>query len=172
MSDGVIVQGWTVFKSFVAIAYCTFLCGDSMSTVMPIKVALAEQSVTSTFVVERRAGYKFALLFVWKADSAGMKQQRELWEGRYQRKGVHLPIHLRILKDNEIFFDETINTTGVDSGKAIDLNGQSRSVGVRTIKNFALAPGHYTMEINTVTSADAFSEEECYVSFANYDPKI
>lgn len=172
MSDGLFVQGWTVFKAFIALAYCSFAYADSMSTVTPIQVALADQSVTSAFVVERPSGYTFALLFAWKADYPGIKRQRDLWQGRYQRKGVSLPIHLRILKDGEVFFDETITTTGVDAGEAIDVNGQSRSVGVRTIKNYELAPGHYTVEISTVTSVDAFSEEECYVQFATYDPKI
>ncbi|XVN18070.1 hypothetical protein QZH46_22775 [Pseudomonas corrugata] len=99
----VIVQGWTVFKAFIALAYCTFACAGSMSTVMPIKVALADQSATSTFFVERRSGYTFALLFAWKSDYPGIKQQRDLWQGGYQRKGISLPIHLRILKDGQVF---------------------------------------------------------------------
>ncbi|WP_055136603.1 DUF5625 family protein [Pseudomonas corrugata] len=172
MNEGVVVQGWTVFKAFIALAYCTFACAGSMSTVMPIKVALADQSATSTFFVERRSGYTFALLFAWKSDYPGIKQQRDLWQGGYQRKGISLPIHLRILKDGQVFSDETITTAGVDAGETIELSGQPRSVGVRTIKNYELAPGRYTVEISTVASVDAFSEEECYVQFATYDPKI
>ncbi|TLG91753.1 hypothetical protein FEM54_11705 [Pseudomonas edaphica] len=172
MSGSVIVKNLAIFKIFFTLFYCMFACADSMSTVTPIKVAMADQSVISEFVVKRKTGYTFAVMFVWAADYSGIKKQRELWRGLHQNKGVSLPIHLRILKDGEVFFDETIITAGVDAGAVIEVKGQKRSVGIRTIKNYELMPGRYIVKVNTVGPADAFRGEECYMQFATYDRKI
>lgn len=172
MGEGLIIKSWTLIRGVVALAYCTFACAEPISFITPMNVADPGQIVSKEFVVERDAGYTFAILFVWGADYTYMEKQSELWEGRYQRKGVSLPVHLRILKDDSVFFDEVIVTTGLDGGASIDVASQKKPVGIRTIKNFKLSPGRYWVEVKTVSAVEVFKVEECYIQISTYDPKI
>ncbi|MBX8556229.1 hypothetical protein K5D43_17305 [Pseudomonas cichorii] len=162
-------------KRFFALFLSGFLvgCSSPVLIVKPVNLSLANQKVSAQFRVAERGGYRVALLFVWSEKASDIDHQKAVWGGGlYNEGGVPIPVHLRVLKDGQLFFDEVLVTTGIDSGQAFEYEGKYKSTQVRDIKHFAFLPGDYTVEVSTVDKIDAFSGTEGYVEFSYYSPKI
>ncbi|WP_191488075.1 DUF5625 family protein [Pseudomonas sp. FEN] len=151
---------------------CTLLvaCSEKLWVVKPIDVSVPHQKVSAQFKVREYGGYKFSLMFVWGDSMSERDKQRELWEG--QGTGVLIPIHLRILKGRNVFFDETVVTTGIHEFQSFDYEGQTKSVAVRIIKGFGLEPGSYSVEVETLEPVDVLKSAETYVGFSYVNQKI
>ncbi len=166
-------SGVSFLKGFLVLFLCVFLmgCSEKVSIIKPIDVSLPNQSATAQFKVSERGGYRVALLFVWGKSKAEMDRQKVLW-GRGEKKGTPIPVRLRVLKDGKSFFDEVLLTNGISEGKAFEYEGSSKSAQVRDIKNFALPPGEYSFEVQTIEAVGEFEGTEGYVGFSYYDPKV
>ncbi|ETK19098.1 hypothetical protein H097_09577 [Pseudomonas sp. FH4] len=102
-----------------------------------------------------------------------MDAQSKLWGVWGENNGgTPIPIHLRIMKDDKIFFNELILTRGTNSTFSFDYDGARKSVQLRDIKHLTLPPGRYLVEVSTTEATEAFSETETYVKFSYYNPKI
>ncbi|KAA3532670.1 MULTISPECIES: DUF5625 family protein [Pseudomonas] len=162
-------------KSFFTLLLCVFFggCSGKVLIVKPIDVSLPSQSAAAHFSVSERGGYRIALLFVWSKSKSEADRQGKIWGGDMAGdKGIPISVHLRVLKDRAIFFDEIVMTEGVDSGQAFEYEGDYKSAQVRDIKHLALLPGEYTVEVLTLERVDAFSGIESYIEFSYYNPKI
>ncbi|WP_456024367.1 DUF5625 family protein [Pseudomonas protegens] len=145
-------------------------CSAPVSIVKPLDISRANQSVTAQFVVTTSGDYRFALLFAKENDLAGIYRQIEIW-GDTDHEGVLIPIHLRVLKDGQVFFDEELVTAGVQWGQGIEYEGRYVNAAVRLIKLLKLASGSYTVEVSALDDREAFRGIEGFVQFTYYNPK-
>lgn len=146
-------------------------CTEKLWIIKSLNVALPNQTAMANFVVEERGGYRFALAFVWGSDISEREKQRELWGGG-DKEGVPIPIHLRLVKDGEVFFDEIIVTRGANTCQSFHYKGELKATAMRDIKHFGLSPGNYFAEIKTLESREEFKNIETYIEFSYYNPKI
>ncbi|WP_342030477.1 DUF5625 family protein [Pseudomonas syringae] len=163
------------FNGFFTLLLCFLFagCSEKVLIVKPIDVSLPSKSAVAQFRVGERGGYRIALLFVWSKNKSEAARQGKVWGGdMHNGKGVAIPVHLRILKNGSVFFDEVVITEGVNSGQAFEYEGDYKSTQVRDIKHFAFLPGEYTVEVLTLERIDAFSGIESYVEFSYYNRKI
>ncbi|CAD5201458.1 DUF5625 family protein [Pseudomonas sp. FEN] len=163
-----------VKRIFIVFVYVLLMgCSHKVLIVRPIDVSLSGHSAVARFSVEENGNYRFALLFVWSKSITENEARRKLWGGGvYNEKGVPIPIRLRILKDDVLFFDEHILTSGINSGQAFEYEGDYKSTQVRDIKYLELSPGEYSVEAITLEEIEAFRGTESYVEFSYYNPKI
>ncbi|HGJ5862844.1 MAG TPA: DUF5625 family protein [Arsenophonus nasoniae] len=147
-------------------------CTEHISIYRPIDITRAGQSVKVEFEIKKEGGYLFALLFETGEGHDEMERRFELFEG-INKTGVIIPISLRIVKDGQVFFDETINTQGTDGGQAFYYQGRRiDTTAVRDIKSFLLFPGHYSVVISTLEDVPLFNGIESFVQVTYSDPKI
>lgn len=97
-------------------------CSAPISIVKPLDISRANQSVTAQFVVRKSGEYRFSLLFTKGNDLAEINKQIQVWAD-FNHEGVAVPIHLRVLKDGEVVFDEQLVTTGTQWGQEFDYEG-------------------------------------------------
>jgi len=121
-------------------------------------------------VVSKTGDYRFALLFTKKDSLTEILKQVEVWGG-HNVDGVAIPIHLRVLKDGQVFFDKNLKTVGVQWGQGFDYEGRRLNTAVRLIKTLELSPGSYSVEISTLDNLEAFRGIEGFVEFSYYNPK-
>ncbi|EJL07201.1 hypothetical protein Pchl3084_3836 [Pseudomonas chlororaphis subsp. aureofaciens 30-84] len=145
-------------------------CSAPVSIVKPLDISRANQFASAQFVVNKAGDYRFALLFAKGHGLAEINKQIEIW-GDLDHEGVAIPIHLRVLKDEQVFFDEELVTTGVQWGQGIDYEGRNINVAVRLIEILELAPGSYSVEVSTLEELEAFRGIEGFVKFSYYNPK-
>ncbi|UVL82075.1 DUF5625 family protein [Pseudomonas sp. B21-028] len=169
MEEGFIAKGFIIAKYLLAHMYCSLVCQDPVAVVTPVSIASPNQQVVANFVVERRAGLDVSIFFVWQSGDSKRAEQRELWRGRYNQRGISLPVHMRVLKGSEVFFDDVVVTTGVNAGRSLKYGGQQKAVGVRPVRSLLLDSGSYSVEVSTVNVVEAFNGEECYFEFYAYD---
>lgn len=148
-------------------------CSSPISITKPINISTPDQTVSAEFEVKELGGYRFALLFAWGDDKSKMDAQSKLWGVWGENNGgTPIPIHLRITRDDKIFFNELILTRGTNSTFSFDYDGARKSVQLRDIKHITLPPGRYLVEVSTTETTEAFSKTETYVKFSYYNPKI
>ncbi|MHC8372909.1 DUF5625 family protein [Pseudomonas sp. MDT1-85] len=145
-------------------------CSAPISIVKPLDVSRADQSASVEFVVRKTGDYRFALLFTKRDGLTEILKQIEVW-GDYSVDGVAIPIHLRVLKDGQIFFDKNLITIGVQWGQGFDYEGRRLNTAVRLIKTLELSPGSYSVEVSTLDDLEAFRGIEGFVEFSYYNPK-
>lgn len=145
-------------------------CSAPVSIVKPLDVSQANQFANAQFVVNKTGDYRFALLFAKGHGLAAINKQIEVW-GDLDHEGVAIPIHLRILKDEQVFFDEEIVTAGVQWGQGIEYEGRYINAAVRLIETVKLVPGSYVVEVGTLDCREAFRGVEGFVQFTYYNPK-
>ncbi|WDG52355.1 DUF5625 family protein [Pseudomonas chlororaphis] len=162
----------SVLRNGVLGAVCLLLtaCSAPVSIVKPLDVSRAEQSASAEFVVRKTGDYRFALLFTKKDSLPEILKQIEVW-GNYGVDGVAIPIHLRVLKDGQVFFEKSLITVGVQWGQTFDYEGRRLNTAVRLIKTLELSPGSYSVEVSTLGDLEAFRGIEGFVEFSYYDPK-
>ncbi|WGO83218.1 DUF5625 family protein [Arsenophonus apicola] len=146
-------------------------CNEYIDIYRPIDIARAGQSVMVEFEIKKQGGYLFALLFETGEGHDELERRFKLF-GSINKVGVVIPISLRIVKDDQIFFDETINTKGTDGGQAFDYQERRLNTAVRDIKSFSLSPGRYSVVITTLEDVALFNGIESFVNVAYYEPKI
>ncbi|MDI3273763.1 DUF5625 family protein [Pseudomonas sp. MDT1-16] len=153
-----------------AVWFLLAACSAPVSIVKPLDVSQANQSASTQFMVRKSGDYRIALLFAKGHGLTEINKQIEVW-GDLDNEGVAIPIHLRILKDGQVYFDEVLVTAGVQWGQGIDYEGRYVNAAVRLIKILELVPGSYFVEVNTLDKLDAFRSIEGFVSFSYYNPK-
>lgn len=145
-------------------------CSAPLSIVKPLDISRANQSATAQFVVRKSGEYRFALLFTKGDDLAEINKQIQIW-GDFNHEGVAVPIHLRVLKDGEAFFDEQLVTTGIQWGQTFDYEGRGLTTAVRLIKTLELSPGNYSIAVSTLNDLESFRNIESFVEVCYYKPK-
>ncbi|AZD09353.1 hypothetical protein C4K26_3958 [Pseudomonas chlororaphis] len=162
----------SVLRNGVLGAVCFLLaaCSAPVSIVKPLDISRADQSASAEFVVKKTGDYRFALLFSKKDSLPEILKQIEVW-GDYNVDGVAIPVHLRVLKDGQVFFDKSLITTGIQWGQGFDYEGRRMNTAVRLIKTLELSPGKYSVEVSTLDDLQAFRGIEGFVEFSYYDPK-
>lgn len=161
-----VLRNWVVGGVFVLLAACT----TPITIVKPLDVSRANQSASAEFVVRKTGDYRFALLFVKRQGLEEILKQIDVW-GDPNNEGVAIPIHLRVVKNGTIFFDEKLVTTKIQWGQGFDYEGRRLNTAVRLIKTLELLPGSYSVEISTFEEVEAFQEIESFVEFSYYNPK-
>jgi hypothetical protein len=91
--------------------------------------------------------------------------------GDIDYEGVAIPIHLRVLKDEQVYFDKELATTGVQWGQGIEYEGRYVNAAVRLIEILKLVPGSYTVEVSTLDDREVFRGIEGFVQFVYYNPQ-
>lgn len=162
----------SVLRNWVIGGMCVLLvaCSAPISIVKPLDVSRANQSASAQFVVNKSGDYRFALLFAKENGLAEINKQIEIW-GDLNHEGVAIPIHLRVLKDEQVYFDEELVTTGVQWGQGIEYEGRYVNAAIRLIEILELVPGSYTVEVSTLEDREAFRGIEGFVKVTYYSPK-
>jgi hypothetical protein len=191
-------------KTKILILSCCFLlqaCADKFYEQRPFDVSLPDQVFRSSFIIKKEYDYRFSLIFNWKnPENYQSQEEQKLATGGFDVKGLPLALNLTIVKDNEIFLDETIQTQLVSRYEGFCYNKKSEknhprqtfmesifsnidkcskkidSKSIwgpsRTIDIRTLPPGNYRVEIKTLSPAPAFSGMEAFISISPYAPKI
>lgn len=172
-----LLRGKCWINYFTVVLGCFFLsaCSAPIVVVKPFDVSQANQVASASFVVNERGDYRVAFLFVRVVDGEEKSLQKMLEEeivwGDPNNDGVSIKVHLKVLKDNKIFFDDYLVTTGLEWGQHFYYEGVGMFAAVRPVEMFDLLPGSYQMEIETIDDLDSFQGTKSFVEFSYYSPK-
>ena len=161
-------------------------CGEKLWLIKPFDVSKDDQVFMANVLIEERARYQLALLFVQADTRRGREEQDKIFgtggvptpshasdpEVLRHISGVPIPLHVRLVKDGEVLMDEVVHTSAVDFFQAINYGGQRKSVTGRAAQVVWLDPGNYFLEARTVQETTEFSGTESYIEFGYFNPKI
>ncbi|MDA8486892.1 DUF5625 family protein, partial [Pseudomonas resinovorans] len=139
-------------------------CGEKLWLIKPFDVSKDDQVFMANVLIEKRARYQLALLFVQADTRRGREEQDKIFgtggvptpshasdpEVLREISGVEIPLYVRLVKDGELLMDEELNTSAVDFYQWINYEGQDKHVTGRAAQVIWLDPGNYFLEARTV----------------------
>ena len=97
--------------------FCIFLqgCTERFYVIEPFKPGMPGQVFHKTFTIDTETRYGIFFIFNWLGYSYDSRAAQDLMlSGGGTSKGIVIPTHLRILKDQKNYFDDELETYGVD----------------------------------------------------------
>ncbi|TDV69944.1 DUF5625 family protein [Pseudomonas sp. LP_7_YM] len=150
-------------------------CTDYISIVKPIEISKPGQKVSINFSVNQFGGYRLAIFFVHSlgrdATLADWDARRMLF-GSTSEPGVVVPVHVKVFRDGELFYEGTVLSEGTEWGESFQVGETRKRALVRSVNHFGLEPGEYYLELTTLSDVQELVSIETYIEFGTFDPKI
>ncbi len=147
-------------------------CYGPISIYQPIDLSMKGQSIKFPVEVDRRDYYTVSLGFAWGGSIESVAAFVDVVDGVDWKGGVPVKVRLLMAKDSEIFFDEVFLTSNITEQHFVGGEGARKVVGLRRLKNFALGPGRYSVEVLTMGDVPVLKGFEAFVAFYSDHTKI
>ncbi|HEY0286200.1 MAG TPA: DUF5625 family protein [Pseudomonas sp.] len=109
------------------------------------------------FFVDKAGSYRVALFFMEGHGGGTSISEIRLEEGASGQcfeGGVPLPIHLRVSRNEKIFFDEKITSRTVCLGRMFNDEHAHVYAAIRLADVLELTPGHYGIDVSGFVGVD------------------
>jgi len=152
--------------------YCIYFCAEPLHLFQPIDIAHAGQSISINFEVKDPGKYISCLLFD-KGNNLNEIDRRLELIGGSNKKGIAVPVYLRLVKDGRVYFEKKVDTAGSGGAKYINYKGDKVRVAERCVEAIELPAGSYTISFTALADNPLLNGIHAFVemSYFKYQDK-